>query len=48
MTKRTNASTGLWNRATRALGKLLEGMVSSSDSRRQTGRWNDYPTFPPY
>ena len=43
----TIAPTGLWTRTTRALGKLLAGMVSSND-RRQAGRWNDYPHFPPY
>jgi hypothetical protein len=49
MTKqRTNVSTGLWSRTTRALGKLLAGMVSLPDDRRQTSRWNDFPTFPPY
>jgi hypothetical protein len=50
MTKqRTNASTGLWNRAAQALGKLWAGMVSLPDDRRQTSRtWHDYPTFPPY
>ena len=48
MTKRTNATTGLWGRTTRALGKLFAGMVSLPD-RRQTDRgWNDYPHFPPY
>ena len=44
----TTAPTGLWTRTARALGKLLAGMVSSSDDRRQAGRWNDYPHFPPY
>ncbi|HTW52501.1 MAG TPA: hypothetical protein VME45_11500 [Stellaceae bacterium] len=49
MTKeRTNASMGLWSRTARALGKLFAGVVSLPDDRRQTGRWNDYPTFPPY
>jgi hypothetical protein len=50
MTKhRTTTSTRLWTRATRALGKLLEGMVSSPDDRRQAGRaWSDYPIFPPF
>jgi hypothetical protein len=50
MTKqRTNASTGLWSRTTRALGKLFAGMVSLPDDRRQTSRaWDDYPHFPPY
>ncbi|HXC29451.1 MAG TPA: hypothetical protein VNV38_15955 [Stellaceae bacterium] len=49
MTKnRTTAPTGLWNRTTRALGKLLAGMVSSADDRRHAGRWTDYPTYPPF
>jgi hypothetical protein len=48
MTKRTNASIGLWSRTARALGKFFAGVVSLPDDRRQTGRWNDYPTFPPY
>jgi hypothetical protein len=49
MTKhRTTTLTGLWTRATRALGKLLEGMVSSQD-RRQAGRaWSDDPIYPPF
>jgi len=50
MTKqRTNAPTGLWNRTTQAIGKLLAGVVSLPDNRRQTSRaWSDYPTFPPF
>jgi hypothetical protein len=50
MTKeRTNASTGLWSRTTRALGKLFAGMVSLPDDRRHTSRaWDEYPLFPPY
>lgn len=46
---RTTAQAGLWSRTTRALGKLLAGVVSLPDDRRQTGRvWRDYPTFPPF
>lgn len=48
MTKnRTTAPTGLWNRTTRALGKLFAGMVPSDD-KRPAGRWTDYPTYPPF
>jgi hypothetical protein len=43
--------TRLWNRTTKALGRLLAGMVSSADDRRSTAEravWTDYPRFPPF
>lgn len=46
--QRTVAPTGLWSRTTRALGKFFAGMVTLPDDRRQTGRWNDYPNYPPF
>jgi len=49
MKHRTTAPTGLWVRTTQVLGKLLAGMVPSTDDRRLAERaWNDYPTFPPF
>ena len=43
MTKTTK--TTLWTRTTRALGKLLEGMVLSHDSKH-TKAAEAYPRFP--
>jgi len=48
MTKNRTAPKGLWARSTRALGKLLEGMVSSDERRNGSRTWNDYPFFPPF
>lgn len=51
MTKQGTTQMGLWSRTTQALGKLLAGMVSSSDYRRQAAErtvWTDYPRFPPF
>jgi hypothetical protein len=50
-THRTTTSSRLWNRTTKALGKLLAGMVSlPEDPRRKADRgvWTDYPHFPPF
>jgi len=41
-------TTRLWNRTSKALGKLLAGMVSLYDERREQRPWTDYPRFPPY
>jgi hypothetical protein len=49
MTK--HRTTGFWNRAAQALGKLWAGMISLPDDRRQTVAqrvWNDVPRFPPF
>jgi hypothetical protein len=46
--QRTTKTPGLWSRTTKALGRLLVGMVSSPD-RPQTRRDDrDYPIFPPF
>ena len=47
----TKQRTGLWGRTTQVLGKLLAGMVSSQDDRRQDAAraaWTDFARFPPF
>ncbi|HWD60608.1 MAG TPA: hypothetical protein VG308_20155 [Stellaceae bacterium] len=49
--QRTATATGLWGRATQALGKLWAGMVSLPDDRRQDATraaWTDFSRFPPF
>jgi hypothetical protein len=52
MTKhRIAAPSRLWDRTTKALGRLLAGMLTFPDDRRNSAEqpaWNDYPRFPPY
>jgi hypothetical protein len=46
--QRTTKTTGLWGRTTKALGKLLVGMVSFPDRPQARRDDRDYPIFPPF
>jgi hypothetical protein len=49
MTKqRTTKTPGLWGRTTKALGRLLAGMVSLPDRPQARRDDRDYPIFPPF
>ena len=51
MTKQTTHTSGLWQRAAQALGKLFAGMVSSTDDQRTAARRSAadaYPRFPAF
>ena len=45
--QRTTKTPGLWGRTTKALGRLLAGMVTLPE-RQQTRGDRDYPIFPPF
>ena len=47
-TQRTTKTTGLWGRTTKALGKLLAGMVALPDQPRARRDDRDYPIFPAF
>jgi hypothetical protein len=50
MTKQ-HATSRLWSRTTKALGKLWAEMISLPDNRRSNAEravWTDYPRFPPF
>ncbi|HEV2189936.1 MAG TPA: hypothetical protein VGR70_22195 [Stellaceae bacterium] len=48
MTKhRATKTPGLWGRTTKALGRLLAGMVTLPE-RPQTRGDREYPIFPPF
>jgi hypothetical protein len=49
MTKQRNTKTsGLWGRTTKALGRLLAGMVSLPERPQARRDDRDYPLFPPF
>jgi hypothetical protein len=51
MAKQTTNTSGLWQRAAQALGKLFAGMVSLTDDQRTAARRSAadaYPRFPAF
>jgi hypothetical protein len=46
--QRTMKTPGLWGRTTKAIGKLLAGMVTLPDRPQARCDDLDYPIFPPF
>jgi hypothetical protein len=46
--QRTTKTSGLWSRTTKALGRLLVGMISLPGRPYARRDDRDYPIFPPY